>query len=85
MSVRVAERKRKLKSAFVLDEAEVADIGNGRFDDIEDYTLKDSDGDGTPEKHLYQIGPVPNNILVDWSNPEIPQLLPSLAQESQRP
>ena len=57
------------------DEAEVADTGNGRFDDIEDYTLKDSDGDGTPEKHLYQIGSVPNNILVDWSNPEIPQLL----------
>ena len=50
------------------DEAEVADTGNGRFDDIEDYTLKDSDGDGTPEKHLYQIGSVPNNILVDWSN-----------------
>ena len=57
------------------DEAEVVDTGNGRFDDTEDYTLKDSDGDGTTEKHLYQIGSVPNNILVDWSNPESPQLL----------
>ena len=57
------------------DAAEAIDTGNGRFDDIEDYTLKDSDGDGTPEKHLYQIGSVPNNILVDWSSPESPQLL----------
>ena len=57
------------------DEAEVVDAGNGQFDDIEDYTLKDSDGDGTSEKHLYQIGSVPKNILVDWSNPEVPQLL----------
>ena len=57
------------------DEAEVEDVGNGRYDDIELFTLKDLDGDGVDEKHLYTIGAVPNNILVDWSNADSPQLL----------
>ena len=57
------------------DEAEVEDLGNGRYDDIEIFTLKDLDGDGTDEKYLYTIGAVPNNILVDWSNADSPQLL----------
>ena len=57
------------------DDAEIVDSGNGRFDDVEEYTFKDADGDGENEKHLYKIGSVPNNILVDWSDPESPQLL----------
>ena len=57
------------------DEAEVEDVGNGRYDDVEIFTLKDLDGDGNDEKYLYIIGTVPNNILVDWSNADEPQLL----------
>ena len=60
------------------DDAEIVDSGNGRFDDVEEYTFKDADGDGENEKHLYKIGSVPNNILVDWSDPESPQLLLSI-------
>jgi len=57
------------------DDAEAEDVGNGRYDDIELFTLKDLDGDGAYEKHLYTTGSVPNNILVDWSDPSNPQLL----------
>ena len=57
------------------DEAEAEDVGNGRYDDVEIFTLKDLDGDGNEEKYLYIIGAVPNNILVDWSNADDPQLL----------
>ena len=57
------------------DDAEVEDMGNGRYDDVELFTLKDLDGDGADEKHLYITGSVPNNILVDWSDPNEPQLL----------
>jgi len=57
------------------DEAEAEDVGNGRYDDVEIFTLKDLDGDGNDEKYLYTIGAVPNNILVDWSNADDPQLL----------
>ena len=56
------------------DEEEVVDSGNGRYDEIEQYTSKDIDGDGENEKLLYLIGSIPNNVLVDWtdsSNPEI--------------
>ena len=57
------------------DDAEAEDVGNGRYDDIELFTLKDLDGDGAYEKHLYMTGSVPNNILVDWSDSSNPQLL----------
>ncbi len=56
------------------DDEEIVDSGNGQYDDIEQYTSKDADGDGENEKHLYLIGSIPNNVLVDWteeSNPEI--------------
>jgi len=57
------------------DAAEAEDVGNGRYDDVEIFTLKDLDGDGNDEKYLYNIGAVPNNILVDWSDADDPQLL----------
>lgn len=57
------------------DNVELSDEGNGQFDDIEEYTLKDLDGDGTAEKHLHTIGSVPNNVLVDWSDLGNPKLL----------
>ena len=57
------------------DAAEITDKGNGQYDDIEEYTPKDSDGDGNAEKYLYKIGSVPNNILVDWTDLENPELL----------
>ena len=57
------------------DAAEVVDKGNGQFDDVEEYVLKDTNGDGINEKHLYKVGSVPNNILVNWSDSTNPQLL----------
>ena len=57
------------------DAAEITDKGNGQYDDIEEYTPKDSDGDGNAEKYLYKIGSVPNNILVDWTDSDNPELL----------
>ena len=57
------------------DSAEITDKGNGQYDDIEEYTSKDSDGDGNAEKYLYKIGSVPNNILVDWTDSDNPELL----------
>ena len=57
------------------DAAELIDKGNGQYDDIEEYTSKDSDGDGNAEKYLYKIGSVPNNILVDWTDSDNPELL----------
>ena len=57
------------------DAAELIDKGNGQYDDIEEYTSKDSDGDGNAEKYLYKIGSVPNSILVDWTDSDNPELL----------
>ncbi len=61
------------------DTAEIADKGNGQYDDIEEYTSRDSDGDGNAEKYLYKIGSVPNNILVDWTDSDNPELLLSIS------
>ena len=57
------------------DDAETEDVGNDIFDDTEQYTLVDIDGDGTPEKQLYLIGEVPNNLLVNWNDPENPEVM----------
>ena len=57
------------------DGAETDDVGNGMFDDTEQYTLVDVDGDGTEEKQLYLIGAVPNNLLVNWNNLEDPVVM----------
>ena len=61
------------------DAAETADVGNGRYDDAELFTLKDLDGDGVEEKYLYTIGAVPKNFLVDWSDPANPQAMLSVS------
>ena len=61
------------------DAAELIDKGNGQYDDIEEYTSKDSDDDGNAEKYLYKIGSVPNNILVDWTDSDNPELLLSIS------
>jgi hypothetical protein len=61
------------------DAAEITDKGNGQYDDIEDYSVKDSIGDGNAEKYLYKIGSVPNNILVDWTDSDNPELLLSIS------
>ncbi|MBT4249049.1 hypothetical protein HOD84_01760 [bacterium] len=61
------------------DAAEITDKGNGQYDDIEDYTVMDADGDGNAEKYLYKIGSVPNNILVDWTDLDNPKLLLSIS------
>ena len=57
------------------DGEETEDVGNGKYDDTELFTLKDLDGDGVEEKYLYLTGSVPNNILVDWTDSDNPQLL----------
>ena len=59
----------------IWDDAEVVDTGNGQFDDTEEFIYKDSDGNGEFEKHLYKMNDRPNNLLVDWSITENPQLL----------
>ena len=51
------------------------DRGNGLFDDAEEFTLKDADGDGEVEELLYIIGDKPNNLIVDWTDPNSPEIL----------
>ena len=61
------------------DATETIDTGNGRYDDVELFTLKDLDGDGVEEKYLYAIGAVPKNFLVDWSDPANPLAMLSVS------
>lgn len=51
------------------------DTGNSLYDGIEEFTLKDIDGDGEFEKHLYTIGDKPDNLIVDWADPSTPVVL----------
>ena len=51
------------------------DRGNALYDDEEEYTLKDVDGDGVAEQLLYLIGDKPNNMIVDWEDPNSPEIL----------
>ena len=54
---------------------EFTDRGNGLFDDAEEFTLKDTNGDGDLEQLLYTIGDKPNNLIVDWADPNNPEIL----------
>ena len=54
---------------------EFTDRGNGLFDDAEEFTLKDANGDGELEQLLYTIGDKPNNLIVDWADPNNPEIL----------
>ena len=54
---------------------EYTDRGNALYDGEEEFTPKDIDGDGEPDKLLYVIGDKPNNLIVDWSNSNSPQVL----------
>jgi hypothetical protein len=51
------------------------DTGNQLFDSAEEFRLKDLDGDGTEDTLLFYIGDKPNNLLVNWSNPNNPVAL----------
>ena len=51
------------------------DTGNKIYDIDEEYTSKDIDGDGEVEKLLYLVGDKPNNLIVDWTNEDSPQVL----------
>ena len=51
------------------------DRGNGLYDDVEEFTLKDTNGDGEQEQLLYIIGDKPNNLIVDWADPNNPEIL----------
>ena len=51
------------------------DRGNALYDEEEEFTPKDGDGDGEPDKLLYVIGDKPNNLIVDWSDGSNPQVL----------
>jgi len=62
-------------SGSYTDGDDFTDSGNGLYDDAEEFTLKDSDGDGEFEQHLYIIGDKPNNLIVDWSDPANPEVL----------
>ena len=54
---------------------EFSDRGNGLFDDAEEFTLKDANGDGELEQLLYTISDKPNNLIVDWADPNNPEIL----------
>ena len=54
------------------------DSGNKMYDIEEEYTPKDINGDGEPDKMLYIIGDKPNNLIVDWADPDNPQVLMEL-------
>ena len=62
-------------SGSYTDGDDFTDSGNGLYDDTEEFTLKDSDGDGEFEQHLYIIGDKPDNLIVDWSDPANPEVL----------
>ena len=51
------------------------DRGNKFYDLDEEYISKDSDGDGTLEKYFYVLGDKPNNLIVDYTDPENPTVL----------
>ena len=51
------------------------DRGNKFYDLDEEYISKDSDGDGTLEKYFYVLGDKPNNLIVDYTDPENPAVL----------
>ena len=51
---------------------EYVDRGNGIFDNSESFTLQDIDGDGVQEKMLFTLSDRPDNLLVDWSDPNNP-------------
>ena len=51
------------------------DSGNKMYDIEEEYTPKDINGDGEPDKMLYLIAGKPNNLIVDWVDPDNPQVL----------
>ena len=48
---------------------EFVDVGNNLYDDTEEFTLKDVDGDGILDKQLYRIQDKPANLLTDWTDP----------------
>ena len=48
------------------------DRGNGIFDDTENYTLSDVNEDGVQEKLLFTLSDRPDNLLVDWTDPNNP-------------
>jgi len=51
------------------------DRGNKIYDLDEEYISKDSDGDGTLEEYFYVLGDKPNNLIVDYTDPENPAVL----------
>ena len=52
---------------------EFTDIGNSIFDGIEEFTLDYVDGDTL--KELYVLGEKPDNLIVDWSDSDNPEVL----------
>ena len=55
------------------------DRGNNLYDSEEEFTLKDANSDGTADTLLYSIGDKPDNLIVDWSNPNSPQVILEIA------
>jgi len=53
----------------------LTDRGNSLFDEAEEFTLKDIDGDGENDQLLYTIGDKPNNLIVDWTDASSPEVL----------
>ena len=51
------------------------DRGNNLYDNDEEFTLKDANSDGTADTLLYSIGDKPDNLIVDWTDPNSPQVM----------
>lgn len=73
---------RDLNEAFVdrncndqWDDTEQVDAGNSQYDIAEEYRLSDLDEDGVLDTALFILGEKPNNLLVDWSDQNNPQLI----------
>lgn len=62
-------------SGTYTDGEDFSDTGNRIFDEEEEFTLKDLNNDGVDETYLYLIGEKPNNLIVDWADPENPVVL----------
>ena len=69
-----AENYIDLDSNSVFSEGDsLVDVGNRIYDGVEKFTEKDIDG--TLTKFLYEIGEKPDNLLVDWTDADNPQVL----------
>jgi hypothetical protein len=62
-------------SGSYTDGEDFTDRGNNLYDEEEEYTLKDINSDGLSDTLLYLTGDKPDNLIVDWTDANNPQVL----------